>query len=126
MFEQLDEKFDDQRAEGRKNEMMAKNSYDLLIQELKNLVQRAKEDKEDKTGQKAKRARSLASAEGELADTQRTKAEDKQYLEDLTAECSQKAQEFEERGEMRAQEIEALKKAEDKQYLEDLTAECSQ
>ena len=33
----------------------------------------------------------------ELADTERTKAEDKQYLEDLTAECAQKAQEFEAR-----------------------------
>merc|ERR1712187_633167 len=44
-------------------------------------------------------------------DTTNVKAEDEKYLTDLTATCTQKAQAFEARQQMRAEELEALQKA---------------
>merc|ERR1719454_1063781 len=52
-----------------------------------------------------------AEAEGELAQTIADRAEDQKYLDDMTALCSLKKSDFESRQELRAGEIEAVKKA---------------
>merc|ERR1719408_83778 len=81
------------------------------MQELTNLMDKAKDDKDSKTAQKAKREQDLANAQGELEDTRTQKAEDEKYLAELNAECEQKSADFEQRQEMRAGEIGAVKKA---------------
>jgi len=111
MFKKLDEKFEDEREGGQKDEMAKKHSYDMLMQELTNLLDKAKDEKESKTALKAKREQDLASAKGELAETQAQKAEDEKYLKELNAECEQKSADFENRQEMRAGEIGAVSKA---------------
>merc|ERR1719161_358083 len=50
-------------------------------------------------------------AEGDLADTKATLADDEKFLSALTTECEQKAVDFEKRQEVRAGELEAIKKA---------------
>jgi peptidoglycan hydrolase CwlO-like protein len=111
MFKKLDEKFEDEREGGQKEEMNKKHAYDVLMQELTNLLDKAKDEKESKTALKAKREQDLASAEGELAETRAQKAEDEKYLKELNAECEQKSADFENRQEMRAGEIAAVSKA---------------
>merc|ERR1719230_1297271 len=66
---------------------------------------------DDKTSTKAQTEKDKAEAEGELGDTITAVAEDTQFLKDLTAECDQKASDFEARQELRAGEIEAIMKA---------------
>ena len=52
-----------------------------------------------------------ADAEGTLEDTITTRDDDAKYLEDLVATCEQKAADFEQRQNLRAEELEAIGKA---------------
>merc|ERR1711957_209402 len=52
-----------------------------------------------------------ADATGDLSDTTFTMQADQKYLSDLSATCSQKGSDFQNRQELRAQEIEAIEKA---------------
>jgi len=85
MFKKLDEKFEDEREGGQKDEMGKKRSYDMLMQELTNLLDKAKDEKESKTALKAKREQDLASAKGEWAETKAQQAEDIKYLKEPNA-----------------------------------------
>merc|ERR1719235_2227335 len=60
---------------------------------------------------KAKREEQKAADEGDLADTKAAKAEDEKFLADLTAECEQKAIDFETRTETRQGELDAITQA---------------
>ena len=65
--------------------MGKKRSYGMLMQELTNLLDKAKDEKESKTALKAKREQDLASAKGEWAETKARKAEDIKYLQEPNA-----------------------------------------
>merc|ERR1719410_2338908 len=60
---------------------------------------------------KAKSLQAKADAEGEVMDTTATRDADQKYLNDLVAECEQKATDFESRQQLRAEEIVAIEKA---------------
>merc|ERR1719437_349443 len=111
ILEKLLDKFIDERTSLEKEEMNGKHAYDLLMQDLGAQIEQATQDREEKAEAKAKALQNKADAEGDLKDTTSTMEADEKYLADLTAECEQKASDFESRQQLRAEELEAINKA---------------
>jgi len=111
MVEGLGEKFEAQREEVEKEETTEKNAHEMLQADLSDQLDGASKQREKKAAFKAQRETEKADYSGELADTEATLAEDKKFLADLTAECQQKAVDFEQRQATRQGEIEAIGKA---------------
>merc|ERR1711966_442449 len=74
-------------------------------------IAQATQDRDEKAETKAKTLQAKADAEGDLKDTTTTRDADAKYLADLTAECEQKASDFESRQQLRADETVAIEKA---------------
>merc|ERR1719504_503712 len=70
MFDDLEHKMADERADGQKTEMNQKHSYDMLMQDLVNRLDKTKDTRAKDVAQKAKKTQQLADAEGEKADTE--------------------------------------------------------
>merc|ERR1719146_136363 len=81
------------------------------MQDLNSQVAQATEEMDFKVAFKAKREEDKASAEGDLADTKAVLADDTKFLSDLTAECEQKAIDFEARAKTRQEELDAIGEA---------------
>jgi MFS superfamily sulfate permease-like transporter len=111
MLEKLLDKFIDERTTLQKEEMNSKHAYDMLMQDLNAQIAQATQDRDEKSETKAKKLQAKADAEGDLKDTTTTRDADVKYLADLTAECEQKASDFESRQQLRAEEITAIEKA---------------
>jgi septal ring factor EnvC (AmiA/AmiB activator) len=111
MFDDLEHKMADERSDGQKGEMNKKHSYDMLMQELVNRMDRTKDERERDTAEKAAKTQALADAQGEKADTENTLAEDEKYLAELRQMCKTKTDEFEARQELRQGEQDAIGKA---------------
>merc|ERR1719418_414929 len=74
MMEKLLDKFIEERTVLEKEEMNAKQAFDMLIQDLTAQLDQAKQDLTDKTETKAKKLQAKADAKGELTETTTTKA----------------------------------------------------
>merc|ERR1719296_598526 len=91
--------------------MNSKHAFDMLMQDLTAQITQATADRTDKAETKAKTLQAKADAEADLRDTTATRDADQEYLDTLTATCTQKASDFESRQQLRAEEIEAINKA---------------
>jgi len=111
MLTKLKDKFEDERAALEKEEMTAKQSYEMMMQDLTDQVERAEKQRERKAQRKAQREEDAAAAKGELKETTLARDEDQKYLDDLVAGCTQKSADFESRQKLRAEELEAIDKA---------------
>merc|ERR1719409_2364242 len=111
MFDDLEHKMADERSDGQETEMNQKHSYDMLMQDLVNRLDRTKDERERDAAEKAKKQQALADAKGEKADTEATLAEDEKYLAELRQMCKTKTEEFESRQELRQGELDAIAKA---------------
>jgi len=111
MLEKLLDKFVDERTALEKEEMNAKHAFDMLQQDLHAQIEQAKTDRSSKAEQKAKTLQAKADSDGALTDTTTTRDQDSKYVKDLTATCSMKASDFEQRQQLRAEELEAIQKA---------------
>jgi hypothetical protein len=111
MLEKLLDKFIAERTTLEKEEMNAKQAFEMLIQDLTAQIEQAQSDRDAKATTKSKKLQAKADAEGDLSDTTTTRDADAKYLGDLTATCEQKASDFESRQQLRAEEIEAIQKA---------------
>jgi len=111
MLEKLQDKFMTERDELRKKETESVQSYEMLMQDLKNMLANADKDHAFKSGAKAKALQGKADSEGSLVDTTGTRDADTTYVTDLKATCETKATDFDTRQKLRGEEIEAIKKA---------------
>jgi prefoldin subunit 5 len=111
MLNKLLDKFIEERTQLEKEEMNAKHAYDMLMQDLKAQIGQAESDRDEKSEFKAETLQAKADAQGDLKDTTTTRDADEKYLADLSATCEQKAGDFEQRQQLRAEEIEAIEKA---------------
>jgi hypothetical protein len=111
MLEKLLDKFIDERTTLEKEEMNSKHAYGMLMQDLEAQISQAATDRGEKAEAKAKTLQAKADAEGTLSDTASTKADDEKYLAELTGTCHTKASDFEQRQQLRAEEIQAIEKA---------------
>merc|ERR1719498_449442 len=111
MLEKLADKFADERGALESEEMDAKHSYEMMIQDLTDEIERADAEKARKTRTKGQREEDKATAQGDLEETTAARDADQKYLDDMVAGCQQKSSDFEARQKLRAEELEALDKA---------------
>jgi len=111
MLNKLLDKFVEEKTALEKEEMNSKHAYDMLMQDLTAQIAQSQQDRDEKSEAKAAALQHKADAKGDLEDTSTTMLADKKYLGDLTATCEQKAGDFENRQQLRADEIEAIEKA---------------
>jgi len=95
----------------RKNEMEAAHAFALLKQSLEGEISTMKKQLSEATQQKSATEEDLHAAEGALAETQKTLADDEKYLEELTASCGAKAAEWATRQKDAGEEMAAIAKA---------------
>jgi len=111
MLEKLLGEFKDKLDTLMKEEVASVQAFEMLILDLKAQIGYAEEDITEKTTIKAKLAEKMAIAKADLEDTTAQRDADQKYLDDLLATCESKAKDFQCRQELRAGEIEAIKKA---------------
>merc|ERR1740125_76648 len=97
MLDKLLDKFIEERTQLEKEEMNSKHAYDMLLQDLKAQISQSSSDRDEKAEFKAETMQAKADAEGDVEDTTSTRDSDMKYLEDLTATCSQKSSDFDNR-----------------------------
>merc|ERR1712224_808428 len=111
MLEKLLDKFQDERTDLEKKETNSVHAYDMLMQDMKAEIEHNTQARTEKSEAKGAKLQAAADAKGDLADTTATRDDDQKYLTDLTATCEQKASDFENRQQLRADEIVAIEKA---------------
>merc|ERR1719382_253961 len=111
MLEKLADEFDTKKADLIKEEMKAKNAYNMIMQVLTDNIENAEHEIKKKTLLRAETEQAKAEAEGDLAETTKERDEDQAYLDETTSLCQQKTSDFEARQKLRAEELETLKKA---------------
>mmetsp|Transcript_74022 Transcript_74022/g.163656 ORF Transcript_74022/g.163656 Transcript_74022/m.163656 type:complete len:566 (+) Transcript_74022:423-2120(+) len=111
MLEKLTLRFQDERLALEKAEINAKSNYEVLMQQLEDNLKADGNSVSQKTSAKAGRLEDAATAKGDLAITEKAKADDEKILADTLAECHAKSEEFEKNQVLRAEEIEAIEKA---------------
>jgi len=111
MLEKLQDKFEDERSDLQKAETNSRHAFDMLMQDLTAQIEHNTQARSDKAAAKAKKLQAAADAKGDLVDTTATRDDDSKYLSDLTATCQQKASDFENRQQLRADELAAIEKA---------------
>merc|ERR1719263_2460955 len=109
-LEDMMEKAAAQRSEGQKAEMNAKFNFDLLAQKLNDEIAALNKNLDETKKAKGAAEEEKATAEGELAATQKALAEDESNLHDLQENCMVKATAYDEEKASRAGELEALAK----------------
>ena len=83
-----------------------------MVQSRRSLqIETATEDREAKAQEKASKLQKAAEDKGDLADTTATRDSDQVYLDDLVATCTQKSSDFEQRQQLRTDELAAIDKA---------------
>merc|ERR1719191_377749 len=111
MLKGLKDKFRKEQGDLEKAEMNSKHAFNMMKQDLTDSIDRANKAIGEKGAEKSAKHESAANDSKEKAATEADLAEDEKYLSDLKAECEQKAKSFEEKQQLRKDEIEAISKA---------------
>jgi len=91
--------------------MNSKHAFDMKFQDLKDSVENSNSDIEEKTVQKARKQEKAASDKKQLASTTANKAADETTLKDAKTECAEKSMSFDEKQQLRTEEIAAIQQA---------------
>merc|ERR1719223_2239390 len=111
MLKKLKDEFRAKLGQCQKEEMNSKHAYNMVQQDLIDSIENSNKDVEEKTAEKESKIEKAAMNKKELAATKEVKAADEETLKNLDVECKQKALSFEEKQQLRADEIEAIAKA---------------
>merc|ERR1719191_2139924 len=109
--EEMQGKAEDTLSELRKKEMEESQSFQMLEGGLKNEISHGKSKLGSNTKLKAGATQAAEEASGELAETEKTKAADEEYMTTLKQECQAKAVEYEETMKSGKAEVAAIEKA---------------
>jgi DNA repair exonuclease SbcCD ATPase subunit len=111
MLEKLKLEFTSKKTDLDKEEMNAQHAYQQIAQMLTDNIENAEFEVSKKKKGTAETQQLKADTEGDLKQTTADKAEDEKYKAESVALCTSKKSDFESRQELRAAELEALKKA---------------
>lgn len=111
LLKKLREDFTSKRSEAEKGEMNSKAASELMCQDLYDQIENMKSDISDKTEDKEMKKVQKAEDNKRLSETTVDRDEDVATLKDLETECFEKKQSFDEKQNLRAQEIMAISKA---------------
>merc|ERR1719171_2836386 len=111
LLKRLRDEFRSKKAESDKEELNSALASAMIVQDLADSIENAQKDIEQKTALKASKEENAARDKKTLAATTACKEADEKSLSDMVAECHEKGLSFEEKQELRADEIAALEKA---------------
>jgi hypothetical protein len=111
MIKEMQEKAEAELSALRKKEMGEAHEFKMLEQNLNNEITHSKEALAKGQATKAAATEAQTKAEGDLVATEKTKAADSAYAEELKTECETKATEWEARQKSAKEEMGALDKA---------------
>jgi len=97
MIKEMQEKAEGELSALRKKEMGEAHEFKMLEQNLNNEITHSKEALSAATSAKSAAAEAQSKAEGDLVATEKTKAADTAYAEEMKTECETKATEWEAR-----------------------------
>jgi len=111
ILEKLMDEFDNKQAELEKEELNAQHAFNQIMHQLHDNIENAQHEIAEKTEARAKAQKAKALAKGDLDRSSRSNNEDHNYLDEVKALCAQKKADYQRRQNLRAEEIEAIKKA---------------
>merc|ERR1719456_344694 len=111
VLEDMKEKAEETLSNARMEEMKANHNYEMMTASLKSALDLSKSKLSDCQATKAGLTESSGKAQGELAETKKSKLADSMYLDNLKQECEQAAKEWAERKKSASGEIAAIEKA---------------
>jgi predicted nucleic acid-binding Zn-ribbon protein len=111
MLKKLRDDFRAKVAEVEKAEMNSEHAYNMIVQDLTDSTTFAKSDISEKSQEKGRKTEQKAEDEKLLAATTATKAQSEKTLATMTTECKEKGFSFDEKQQLREEEIEAIGKA---------------
>merc|ERR1719281_1960087 len=103
--------FREKRTKLESDNTSAQSSYDLAMQAKNDQVNTAQQNLEAKTKERAETTEDLSTNQADLTETNAVLNDDRLYLKDLTAKCEAKAKLWDQRSQMRADELAALSQA---------------
>jgi septum formation inhibitor MinC len=110
-LKRLKDQFRMQLSTTQKEEMNSEHAFDMVMLELKDTEANYQKDAEEKTAEKERKAEMAAENKKQLASTKDIKAANEHSLAETTTECDEKGMSFEEKQDLRTEEIEAIGKA---------------
>merc|ERR1719443_2608504 len=110
-LEGLLQTFREKRTALESDNTSAQSSYDLAMQAKNDQVNTAQQNLEAKTKERAETTEDLSTNQADLTETNAVLNDDRLYLKDLTAKCEAKAKLWDQRSQMRADELSALTQA---------------
>jgi len=111
MLKKLRDDFSSKLGECQKEEMNSKHASNMVTEDLVDSVENAKKDASEKSLTKESKAEAMAKMKKELNQAVASKKEDESTLKDMKAECFDKKSSFEDKQQLRGEEIEAIQKA---------------
>jgi len=110
-LEEMQGKAEDTLSDLRKKEMSAQHSYEMVKSGLEQELKHAQDKLGTANSGKAAATEAQSKAEGELAETSKTKAADEEFAATLKGECETKATEWAERQKSANEEMAVIEKA---------------
>jgi len=107
----LEVKDEDQLSATRKSEMNEQHAFEMMKMSMDDAISILKKKIGDATSEKSALSEQAAQAEGEKAETEKTKAADEAFLKSLTTDCAATAKGWEDRKKSAADEMAAIDKA---------------
>lgn len=111
MLKGLRQKFKEERTNVQKEEMNKKFGYETAAQDNTNYVEKLEAELASKQSLQGAALAKAAEDKNTLEVTEKSKSEDEKYLGEATAECSLRAQEFQNRQKVRTEELNAIAEA---------------
>jgi len=108
MLKKLKDDFRGKLGQCQKEEMNSLHAFNMKYTDLKDSVENSNSDIEEKKVTKARKQEQAAMDKKELGSTIAVKAEDENTLKDTKVECDEKSMSFEEKQQLRTEEIEAI------------------
>jgi len=103
--------FREKKTELESDNTQAQGDFDMAMQAKLDQLKTAQESLESKNKERTKATEDIAMAQGDLTETNAVLNDDRVYLKDLTEKCEIKAKEWDQRSQMRADELAALTQA---------------
>jgi len=111
MLTKLEDEFKAKKADLEEEELKAQHAFAQIIQQLSDNTENGNHEISKKTTKRAETEAQRADAEGDLASTMAERDEERTYKADTEALCALKTSDFHARQQLRAEELEAIKKA---------------
>eukprot|EP00747_Dinoflagellata_sp_TGD_P152639 gnl/TRDRNA2_/TRDRNA2_177327_c3_seq12.p1 gnl/TRDRNA2_/TRDRNA2_177327_c3~~gnl/TRDRNA2_/TRDRNA2_177327_c3_seq12.p1 ORF type:complete len:709 (-),score=278.12 gnl/TRDRNA2_/TRDRNA2_177327_c3_seq12:102-2228(-) len=107
----LDEDFIEKKGQIEKEEMNSVHAYNMVVMDLTDTIENTNKEIQSKVELKEAKQTKAGEDKKQLASTISTKKEDESTLSNMDTECKEKTLSFDEKNQLRAEEIEALNKA---------------